>query len=212
MPIVPESHGSTWASPKPRTSRADAEQALIAAVIELLDTTPIPDITVHKIAEVAGVNFGHINRYFETRLNLFVLVTDTLADKAVIQLRETLDKKIPNTQRPSKEVPTKLLDQVRVSNVAIATKRLRLIQYLLASGVPVERFGSKSRETLDLAVHMGSELGIDPELARAAAIRFIALTWIEASLAPSLGITSEELNNAFLLVPTEQKSTAPSHK
>ncbi len=212
MPIVPESHGSTWASPKPRTSRANAERAIIAAVNELLDTTPIPDITVHKIAEVAGVNFGYINRYFETRLNLFVLVTDALADTAVIQLRETLNNEIPNTQRPSKEVPTKLLDQVRVSNVAIARKRLRLIQYLLASGVPVERFGAKSRETLDLAIQMGSELGFDVELARAAAIRFIALTWIEASLAPSLGITSEELNHAFTLGAAEPKLASRSKK
>ena len=212
MPIDPESHGSTWASPKPRTSRADAEQALITAVIELLDTTPIPDITVHKIAEVAGVNFGYINRYFETRLNLFVLVTDALADTAIIQLRGTLNDKIPNTQRPSKEVPTKILDQIRVSNVAITTKRLRLIQYLLASGVPVERFGAKSRETLDLAIQTGSELGIDVEIVRAAAIRFIALTWIEASLAPSLGITSEELNNAFTLSAAEPKPATRSKK
>jgi AcrR family transcriptional regulator len=84
VPHSPLPSDSSWASPKTRISRPDAEQALILAVVELLDITPIPDITVHKIAEIAGVNFGYVNRYFETRLNLFATVTDTLADAAVV--------------------------------------------------------------------------------------------------------------------------------
>ena len=212
MPHSPLPSDSSWASPKTRISRPDAEQALILAVVELLDNTPIPDITVHKIAEIAGVNFGYVNRYFETRLNLLATVTDTLADAAVVQLRDNLKIRIPNSKRSSKDVPTEVLDQIRLANVVIATKRLRLIQYLMASGVPADRFAAKSKETFDLAITIGSQLGLDEVHARAGAIRFIAMTWIEASLAPILGITSEELNTAFSLGIAEPKSTSRPKK
>jgi|GEM_PF-610832 len=212
VPHSPVPSDSSWASPKSRIPRPDAERSLVSAVVELLDTTPIPDITVHKIAVIAGVNFGYINRYFETRFNLLAAVTDTLADVAVDQLLENLNTKIPNRKLASKDVPIEVLDQIRLANVVIATKRLRLIQYLIASGVPADRFVAKSKETFEVAITIGSQLGLDEVHARAGAIRFIAMTWIEASLTPILGVTSEELNNAFTLDLVEPKSTSRPKK
>ncbi len=76
----PAANKSSRLSPKIRTSKADAKQALIKATIKILDTQPITEITVQDISEEAGVNYTYVNRYFKTNLNLFAEVTDALAD------------------------------------------------------------------------------------------------------------------------------------
>lgn len=205
----PGANKSSRLSPKIRTSKADAKQALIKATIKLLDTQPITEITVQDISEEAGVNYTYINRYFKTNLNLFAEVTDALADIVKDKSFDAINKYI----RKQKVSPTKIsvadLDQTRLATLPIAMKRLWLVQYLVASGVPADRFVAKSKESFESAVDLAEQLGFDRATARARIINFITMTWIEASLTPFFGFTSEEINKAFALTFTDAISNKP---
>lgn len=200
---------SSRLTPKIRTSKADAKLAIIKAVIKLLDTQPITEITAQEIAEEAGVSYTYINRYFATNINLFAEVTDTLADIAKDKSFDTINKFI----RKQKESPTKIsvaeLEQTRLATLPIAMKRLWLVQYLVATGVPADRFVAKSKESFESAVALAEQLGFDRATARARIIYFITMTWIEASLTPFFGFTSEEINNAFAMTFTDAISNKP---
>ncbi len=195
----PASKQSSQLSPRIRTSKADAKLRLIKATIKLLDTQPITDITTQAIAEEAGVNYTYINRYFVTIMNLYAEVTDTLADIARDKSFDTINKLI----RKQKESPNKIsmaeLEQTRLATLPIAMKRLWLVQYLVATGVPADRFVAKSKESFESAIALAEQLGFDPATARARATYFITMTWMEASLAPFFGFTSEEINKAFAM-------------
>ena len=206
---TPASKQSSRLTPKIRTSKADAKLAIIKAVIKLLDTQPITDITTQEIAEEAGVNYTYINRYFVTIMNLYAEVTDTLADIARDKSFDTINKFI----RKQKETPTKIsfaeLDQTRLATLPIAMKRLWLVQYLVATGVPADRFVAKSKEAFESAIALAEQLGFDQATARTRIIYFITMTWIEASLTPVFGLTSEEINKAFAMTFTDAISNKP---
>lgn len=186
-----------WSAPKERVSRHNAEEALIAAVIELVDTTPIADITIHQLAEVAGVNFGYINRYFESRLNLFAAATDVLADLGIQGLTSTVAARTVPQRGKSKDLAPIDLDATRQAVMPIGVKRLQIVQFLVMSGVPTERFVKKSQEVMAASIQAITEAGVEPELARAHTIHGIALLWSAATLGPVLGLSLQELNDAY---------------
>ena len=186
-------------SPKIRTSKADAKLRLIKATIKLLDTQPITDITTQDIAEEAGVNYTYINRYFDTIMNLYAEVTDTLADIVRDKSLDTINKYAKTQKKPLTNVLVAEFEKTRAVTLPIVMKRVWLLQYLVATGVPADRFVAKSKESLESAVALATQLGLDPATARARATYFISITWMEASLAPFFGFTSEDINKAFAM-------------
>jgi len=205
----PASKQSSRLSPKIRTSKADAKLAIIKAVIKLLDTQPITDITTQEIAEEAGVNYTYINRYFDTIMNLYAEVTDTLADITRDKSFETINKFIKKQKESRTKISVAELDQTRLATLPIAMKRLWLVQYLVATGVPADRFVAKSKEAFESAIALAEQLGFDHATARTRIIYFITMTWIEASLTPVFGLTSEEINKAFAMTFTDAISNKP---
>ena len=196
-------------NPKIRTSKADAKLAIIKAVIKLLDTQPITDITTQEIAEEAGVNYTYINRYFVTIMNLYAEVTDTLADIARDKSFDTINKLIRKQNESPNKISMAELEQTRLATLPIAIKRLWLVQYLVATGVPADRFVAKSKESFESAIALAEQLGFDHATARTRIIYFITMTWIEASLTPVFGLTSEEINKAFAMTFTDAISNKP---
>ena len=188
-----------WSPVKERISRSDAEKALINAVIELVDTCPIADITVHQLAHAANVNFGYINRYFESRLNLFAAATDELADRGIAFLKNFVVTQPMVQRQGTKDFAAADLRQSRDSIIPIGVKRLQIVQFLVASGVPAERFVQKSQAVLAAAVEVTTNAGLDPEIARARVVHGIAMMWGAATLSPILGLTPQELNDSYAL-------------
>lgn len=184
-------------SPKGRVSRQDAELALIDAVIELVNTTPLADITIHEIAHVAGVNFGYINRYFESRLNLFAAASDVLADRGVVQVQKITESAKTIEGPRSRDLSEPDLEISRKILIPIGVKRLMIIQFLVSSGVPPERFIKKSQEVLTASVEAISRAGLDPQIARARIIHGIAMMWSAATLGPILGLSSQDLYDSY---------------
>lgn len=191
------SDAKKWTAPKERVSRHDAEEALISAVIQLVDTTPIADITIHQLAEVAGVNFGYINRYFESRLNLFAAATDALADIGIRKLTNSVAANTVPQRGKSKDFSPIDLDATRQAVMPIGVKRLQIVQFLVMSGIPAERFVKKSQEVMEASIQAITKAGLEPEIARAHTIHGIALLWSAATLGPVLGLSLQELNDAY---------------
>jgi AcrR family transcriptional regulator len=76
--------------PTPKNARVSRDQAIakyLEGTITLLDTRTVSDITVQEIATAVGLNHGYVFRYFGTRLDLLVAVTDELADRALLAVR-----------------------------------------------------------------------------------------------------------------------------
>jgi AcrR family transcriptional regulator len=208
-PKKPAANKSSRLTPKIRTSKADAKLALIKATIKLLDTQPITEITTQDIAEEAGVNYTYINRYFDTNINLFAEVTDTLADIVKDKSFDTINKFIKKQKESRTKISMAELEQTRLATLPIAMKRLWLVQYLVATGVPADRFVAKSKEAFESAIALAEQLGFDHATARTRIIYFITMTWIEASLTPVFGLTSEEINKAFAMTFTDAISNKP---
>jgi hypothetical protein len=74
-----------------------------------------------------------------------------------------------------------------------------IVQFLVSSGVPAERFVKKSQEVLEASVEATSQAGLEPEIARARIIHGIAMMWSAATLGPILGLTSQELYDSYAL-------------
>ena len=68
---------------KPRTSSTDARARLVETVIQLADTTPLPDLTARRIAAEVGMDPNVIFRNFESLENLFVAVLRHLEETTV---------------------------------------------------------------------------------------------------------------------------------
>jgi AcrR family transcriptional regulator len=167
-----------WSPTKERTSRPDAEKALINAVITLVDTAPIADITVHQLAHEAGVNFGYVNRYFESRLNLFAAATDELADRGIAFLQNTAVKQPIIQRNGMNDLSDTDLQKTRDHIIPIGVKQ-------------------KSQAVLEAAVEVTTSAGLDPVIARARVVHGIAMMWGAATLSPILGLTPQDLNDAY---------------
>jgi len=71
---------------RPSLSRAESEDRLITAAIELLKTQNAAEISVRQIAQVADVNHGLIHSYFGSKANLFAQVGSKLLEIVTQQL------------------------------------------------------------------------------------------------------------------------------
>ena len=78
-PVVPKKR-------RPSLSRAESEDRLIAAAIELLKKKNAAEISVRQIAQLADVNHGLIHSYFGSKANLFAKVASKLLDIVTQQL------------------------------------------------------------------------------------------------------------------------------
>ena len=184
---------------KDRISRETAEQALVDAVITLAAVTPLAEITVHLLAETAKVNFGYVNRYFESRLNLFAIATDELADRGIAFLKGTSLQRPVVQRNVSNDLSDDDLQMTRENVLPIGITRLKIVQFLIASGLPPERFVKKSQEVLATAVELTTQAGMDPVVARARVVHGIAMMWSAATLSPVLGLTSQELSDSYAI-------------
>lgn len=190
-----------------RVSRDEAIAKFLETTINLLETRTVSDITVQEIATAVGLNHGYVFRYFGTRLDLLVAVTDELADRALFAVRTEMERRV------AEGVVTPLGD---LSLVALGRpftmKRAFLVQYLVSCGVPAERFGSKAREMNQTTVDTLTQQGISLRMAQAQAIKISVMLWAQISLAAQMGVSNEEANDLFFLTVDELNNPQESEK
>ncbi len=134
----------------PRIAREDGAELLLRAAIALAKEKPVAKVTVRDIASRAGLQTMHVKRYFGSRNELFVAVSNRLMTRIVDALADKpLDKVFPWLQR-SQEV----------------TLRLRIISHLIDEGVPPSSFADDHAVYLRIAERIANVNNVGPRTAR----------------------------------------------
>jgi AcrR family transcriptional regulator len=121
---------------------------MLHATVKLLQIHAPADVTVHMIAAEAGVHHDYIARYFTSREELLIQVTEIPMTGDVIEVEAAQGEK--------------LLDAVSTSSTGfqLAKRRHHLIAYLLACGVDPGRF----TETQEVLIKNSMDLFTKAEL------------------------------------------------
>lgn len=191
----------------PRVSREIAVTRFLDAVIDLMDTKPIPDITIQEIADTVGLNHGYVFRYFGTRLDLFTAVTDELADRALSAVTSEMDRRLASGDA---RIPGDM--SLIALGRPFTIKRMSVIQYLTTSGVAPDRFGQKSRAMIESTVQTLIAQGISHKMAQAQAFKISILLWAQNALADAFGVTPDEATDLLLLTIDEVNNTTEAEK
>lgn len=190
-----------------RVSRDEAIAKFLETTINLLDTRTVSDITVQEIATAVGLNHGYVFRYFGTRLDLLVAVTDELADRALLAVRTEMERRVAE----GIVIPPGDLSLIGLGR-PFTMKRAFLVQYLVSCGVPADRFGPKAREMIQTSIDTFVRQGLSPRMAQAQAIKVSIMLWAQISLAAQMGVSSEEANDLFFLTVDELNNPQESEK
>jgi AcrR family transcriptional regulator len=120
------------AGKRPRLSQAEAEVRMKNATAQLLLAHPPADVTVHMISAKAGVHHDYVARYFGSREELMIQTIEA----AVLGTILAADDKGTD--------PVSALD-ANENLMAMVSARMRTMMYLLACGVPPERFAENQK-------------------------------------------------------------------
>ena len=112
--------------PVSRVSRKSGEELLLQAAIKLAETTPISKITVRDIASTAGLQTMHLKRYFGSRNQLLVAVSNRMMETIMESIFDTPLPQIFHYLQNSREVKL----------------RLRIVSHLIAEGVEPKEFSN----------------------------------------------------------------------
>jgi len=130
---APASRAAAAANKRPRLSQAEAEVRMKNATAQLLIAHPPADVTVHMISAKAGVHHDYVARYFGSREELMIQTIEAAVLGTILAADDN-----------GKTDPVSALD-ANDNIMAMVTARLRTMSYLLACGVPPERFAENQK-------------------------------------------------------------------
>jgi len=130
---APASRAAAAANKRPRLSQAEAEVRMKNATAQLLIAHPPADVTVHMISAKAGVHHDYVARYFGSREELMIQTIESAVLGTILSADDN-----------GKTDPVTALD-ANANLMAMVTARLRTMSYLLACGVPPERFAENQK-------------------------------------------------------------------
>lgn len=173
-------------APRKRRSpitRAEGEQRLINAALELIQTKPFSEVGVRDIAERADVNHGFVHTWFGSKNDLLLAVVK----KLTIEFGEKASKAAPGTLA---------IDAMDPSAVLL----VRLIMWLDLEGVDIKDTLGDLPVITALSIRYQEQNGLDPHLARIAAIQAVSFGIGAASFARILDLRdSDEINDVFVV-------------
>ena len=171
-----------------KISRDDAVERFLGATATLLCSKTPAELTLADIAGQADVSQHYIYRFFGTRLDLLIEVSDLLASRA----REALQREIS-----SKEFHfTQLVELCR----SLCAQRIHLLQYLAIQGVPESRFQDGNRKIYTCISQYFKNTGVLPARALSNGVVLLAFIHAEISLLPTFDLQLEELADLFALL------------
>lgn len=187
LPNVGTKTDKTWSA---RVTRAEAVQRFLAATISLIDQKPIPDISIQEIADIAGLNHGYVFRYFGTRIDLLIAVTEELAQRA---------KAVTLAEAQKREVESSKVARMDLTLLATGQefrqKRMRVVMYLISCGVDAKIFGPETRlVSMQMADEL-QKLGISRRTAEALALRSGVLVFASNFLNEAFGLTQQDIED-----------------
>lgn len=174
--------------PTRKISRSVAVERLLSATAVLLSSKTPAEITLADIAGEAEIEKHYIYRFFGTRLDLLVEVSEVLATQAAEALRKDISGNTLNFDQ--------LVERCR----SVCSLRIHLLQYLASEKVAESRFQEGNREIYTCISQFFNNLGVPP--ARALSYGVVVLVYIHAeiSLLPTLDLQLGELADLFALL------------
>jgi AcrR family transcriptional regulator len=163
--------------PKRRSpiTRAEGERRLIEAARQLIQTKPYSEVGVRDIAELADVNHGFVHNWFGSKNGLLLAVVR----QQFLEIAETVQKAEPGTPAIN------FLDP----SVTAAT---RLVLWLDLEGVNTGGL-FQDMPILDALTQRYIDIeGMNPAIARPAAIQAIAIGLGAGTFSPILGMTDHK--------------------
>lgn len=171
-----------------KISRADAVDRFLSATAGLLCSKTPKELTLGEIASAAGVGQHYIHRFFGSRIDLLIEVSDFLASQASEALQADISQNTLSFDQ--------LLDRCRSG----CTLRIHLLQYLANERVPVARFQEGNREIYTVIAGFFNPSHTPSGRALSNGIVILAFIHAEISLLPTLGLNMEELDDLISLL------------
>ena len=167
-----------------RIPRDEGAERLIAAVIQLGRAGPIAKLTVREIASAAGLQTMHLKRYFGSRNELLLAVSNRLMQQIVSAVAE----------RPLTEIFPVLLNN---PDVAL---RLRIVSHLLDEGMAPDSFDSDRAVYLRIADRISEVNHVDTRIARTYALVIQLVLQGSQLLGDANGLNAGERQDIFNLL------------
>lgn len=174
----------TKRAPGARIPRDEGSERLIKAVIELGKTTPVAKITVRDIAAEAGLQTMHLKRYFGSRNDLLLAVSNRLMEEIVAAVAD----------RPLPTIFPLLQDNPNV------TLRLRIVSHLLDEGLSPDSFANDRAIYLRVAERIAEVNHIDKRTARTYALIIQLVLQGSELMGDANGLTARQRKDIFNLL------------
>ncbi len=175
---------STRPTRSPQIPKARATKLFIEAVIELLETRPIGDISDQLIADTAGINRATIYRHFGTRFELLDAVVAELTEQRLANASEVVasadSEGLGSQQKPP-------LARILPRGQMI----FQLAAYLSAQNYQSEKLRASMSSLSDWWIEHLERLGVPARMAKTLTFKNMALSLARASAADLFALTDD---------------------
>lgn len=179
-----------------RIPREEGAELLVAAAIELARDLPVARVTVRDIAARAGLQTMHLKRYFGSRNDLLVVVSNRLMTRIVDALADKPLDKVFSFLQDNKDVEL----------------RLRIISHLRDEGVEPSRFADDHAVYLRIAERIAQVNNVGNRTARAYA-HVIQLVLQGSRLMGDVnGLSTRERRDIFQLLTALGAGLSPAER
>lgn len=182
--------------PNARIPRDDGAELLLAATIALAGEGPVSRVTVRDIATRAGLQTMHVKRYFGSRNELLVAVSNRLMTRIVDALADKpLEKIFPFLQQNND-----------------VTLRLRIISHLIDEGMPADSFADDRAVYTRIAERIAAVNNVGKRTARTYSHIIQLVLQGNRLMGDVNGLTPRQRRDIFELLAVLNSGLAPAEK
>ncbi|HBU01869.1 MAG TPA: hypothetical protein DEB20_04855 [Acidimicrobiaceae bacterium] len=180
----------------PQIPKAQATKLFIEAVIELLETRPIGDISDQLIADTAGINRATIYRHFGTRFELLDAVVAELTQQRLANASEVVASADSEGLGSQQNPPlAKILPRGQMI--------FQLAAYLSAQNYHSEKLRASMGSLSDWWIEHLERLGVPTRMAKTLAFKNMTLSIARASAADLFALTDDTVADIEALALVE---------
>lgn len=183
----------------PQIPKARATTLFIEAVITLLETQPIADISDQLIADTAGINRATIYRHFGTRNDLLNAVIVELSGRWLTRAEDLFAMPVQSGfPRLDLDFGTPFL--------RLGAKLFGIGNYLTAANYESDRVKECFTKINDVWIRLFESSGMSPRMAQTLALKWLALNLARDTAAKLTNITAEDVIDVEALVLAETQN------
>ena len=192
-------------APAPRARKIPKQIAMnrfIEVTAELLDLHPIADVTDHLIADTAQISRSSIYRYFNTRVELFDIVLDTLVQRYLADVQTTT---APFAE-PREGI--RISTDIFATTFALSAKVFAIGNYLASENYHSELLSNNIAKIVDTWTQQLLAAGAAPRTARALALQSLGLGFGRVNAANLVALSADDIMDVFRLMVNALQSHA----